>query len=431
MDAKGLSKEFADSVLPVTIFFGILAVFGVLGNIFVLYVYKYKYPLCNFRIFVSCLATADFVSCLFVFPCEIVGHRIWFSYPKSAVWFCKLKTFIFGIAVMTSSLILLLIATDRYRKVCRPLGPQISHQNAFRLCVVSLAIAVIMTIPIPILFGIQHENITYGGESIQITSCEKDDDYKDTIWMTVYLILIYYIPIISFMATTTVLYSIVVRKMFSRNFLKNPYTTLSKQSIICKAEAICSEGRPAANSVLYVVPRSSDLKHCDEDKIKIDDTSRNSNNDCLELAHVENAAQPTLNAKVGQTDKILTIKKHSREENLITNESDIGELADNNVHITNRNTNVGAKKRIKRKTIIMFVVTLIFNVTMLIYFCALFVIIRRKHIFEVVDTDNTAILFFCWRIYFINHVINPVVYGLLDNRFREAFQKESDRDWHH
>ena len=220
MDADALSQEFADSVLPVTIIIGILAVCGLLGNSSVIYVYKWKYSKCNFRTFVLCLAMVDFTSCLFVFPTEMAGHRIWFSYPKSAAWFCKLKTSIYATAVFISSYILLLISVDRFRKVCRPLGWQISQNVALRLCLFIFGLSMILIIPCPILFGIQTSNITYEGQHIVITSCGRDDDYKDSIWITIYVAIFYYVTVISFMVTTMVLYGMILRILFCGNFLK-------------------------------------------------------------------------------------------------------------------------------------------------------------------------------------------------------------------
>ena len=219
MDADVLSQEFADSVLPVTIIIGVLAVCGLLGNSSVIYVYKWKYTKCNFRTFVLFLAMVDFISCLFVFPTEMAGHRIWFSYPKSAAWFCKLKTSIYATAVFVSSYILLLISLDRFRKVCRPLGWQISQNVALRLCLFIFGL-MILIIPCPILFGVQTSNITYEGQHIVITSCGRDDDYKDSIWITIYVAIFYYVTVISFMVTTMVLYGMILRRLFCGNFLK-------------------------------------------------------------------------------------------------------------------------------------------------------------------------------------------------------------------
>ena len=424
--AERLSDEFADSVLPVTVFVAILAVFGAFGNIFVLLVYRYKYPPCNFRTFVTGLAATDFVSCLFVFPCEIVGHRMWFSYPKTAMWFCKFKTGVFAVAVMTTSMILLLISVDRFRKVCRPFGTQISVQNAFTLCVASVIIAIMITSPIPILFGIQNENITYQGKIIEITSCEKDDAYKDTTFMLVYLIILYYLPIATFMVTTTFLYILILRKIFSKRFMTNTYTTS------CKQEPIQNDGNVCFNAYNNKKDNetkldSQNIHERDQPDKELIDASELRHTDCNHIMSVENAQTE----HYGQT---------SADDNHLVNGRTDTET-DNDLHtdqLTNSTTQVHryqrlsvSKHRITRKTVIMFVVTLIFNVTMLIYFCALFVIVCRKHIYSFVDTGSAAIFFLFWRLYFINHVINPIVYGLLDYRFREALtNKRPHRDWH-
>ena len=430
MDAADkLSDEFANSVLPVTIFFAVLAIFGGFGNIFVLLVYRYKYPPCNFRTFVTSLAATDFVSCLFVFPCEIAGHQIWFSYPRTAMWFCKLKTGVFAVAVMTTSMILLLISVDRFRKVCRPFGTQISVQNAFKLCVGSVILSVIMTSPIPILFGIQHENITYQGETVEITSCEKDDAYKDTLLMPIYLIALYYSPIAAFMITTTFLYSLILKKIFSKDFLRSAYSTPCKHTIVRNAE-----------DVSYDECHNRNSNEMDPNIQESHETNpREADIELVQVSEQNGIDHDTIIAK--ENPQVEHSHKTIRKENTTTVNGQMETVVDNEIHtdqLTNSVTDTRvhkfrrcsvSKHRITRKTVIMLVVTLVFNVTMVIYFCALFLIVRRQHMFAVVDTGTAAIFFLFWRIYFINHVINPVVYGLLDYRFREALtHKRPNRD---
>ena len=481
MDADDLSMVFANEILPVTVFFSILAVLGAVGNLCVLYAYKYKYPAGNFRTFVICLATTDFVSCLFVFPCEIVGHRIWFSYPKSAAWFCKVKTLVFAMSVMTTSLILLLIAIDRFRKVCHPFESQIKPKTALQLCFLTLCVSFIMNIPIPILFGIQTENITFAGNVIQITSCEKDDAYKETIWMTLWAIVLYYTPVISFMVTTSVLYSLILRKIYSRHFLSTSRYSNQKMK-----EKYFEELQQSVldSGVCYPLTKSFDISETDETKTKANNKSttigkhetdnvnienrsnnlrpptinkENSRNN-LNVEHNENNEQPLSINRENSRNNLnivhdLNALQHTSlsrklSRNLQTAElhcvddiheedykSSIGREAGQNTNderkLIGRNKSFKieiAKPRVTRKTTIMFVVTIIFNITTLIYFCVLFVVVRREHIFHVVTKDSAGILFLCWRIYFINHVINPVVYGLLDQRFRAAFKISGNRE---
>ena len=436
MDARELSEVFADSVLPVTIFFGVLALFGVVGNASVLYVYKHKYPHGNFRTFVMFLALTDLVSCLIVFPSEIVGHRVWFSYPKSASWFCKLKTTIFGIAVLTSSLILLLISIDRFRKVCRPFGWQLRSRYALRLCILTVAIGIVLTFPIPVLFGIQTQNITYSGQMLEISSCQKDDLYKDTSWMTVYVTSMYYTPVIAFMLTTTVLYGLILEKIYSGKLLSYPAAKPSRHVLNCKENSFdalklsnLSSGDTADST------NTLEIEECGEEplKTKVDGKSSLTGQDSVTQAIPKEACfvkAEYLNPDSQDSNKlsqegspcINNIIKQS--ENLISIDTDTDNDTSDNRYVDKLQPHhkMGSRRRISRKTVIMFTVTLIFNITMIVYFCSLFVIVQKQHIFELASTKTTAILFLCWRIYFINHVINPVVYGLLDKRFRHSFR---------
>ena len=648
MDADTLSEEFANSVLPVTILIGILAVFGLVGNSSVIYVYKWKYSKCNFRTFVLCLAMVDFISCLFVFPTEMVGHRIWFSYPKSAAWFCKLKTSIYAIAVFVSSYILLLISIDRFRKVCRPLGWQISQKVALRLCLFIFGLCLILIIPCPILFGIQTSNITYEGENIVITSCGRDDEYKHSVWITIYVAILYYATVITFMVTTMVLYGMILRKLFCGNFLKEidhteelkrrsklkmaelsddetrdgvfssdtfldhsstfadehnlkdepklikiesgerlcieytdkdgnvrtetiQYTNNSHEDVDENPRPISSTRESAVSDITTLtIGQGSDatrphcnnssvcLSECDDlnpgldkgiidsmemlnesnsivtgriiamdtlkgviNKAYIPDLEKGSNsskskvskmqstdmttNVCEEydtdhgktkLPQSESSDKETATCKgleneaknqdapdtaiidsVNKTSKDLQTTKlcdstedvseerndnktdeHPDEFNLnvqnlaqVLQGESAGKYLKGTVHFdkpiieqvngasidtTMDNTlkknkvrekhelkHKNAKQRIRNKSVIMFVVTLIFNITTLIYFCIFTVVIRKEHIFEIVTPKSTGVLFFFWRVYFLNHVINPVVYGSLDPRFRKVLKK--------
>ena len=111
-----LNDYMTVSTLPVMIVIGIISVFGTLGNASVLYVYSSKYPKCNFKHFVVFLAAVDCLSCGIVMPLEIVTFVYWFVFP--AAWLCKFKSFFMAFTVCASAFLLLLIAIDRFKKVC-------------------------------------------------------------------------------------------------------------------------------------------------------------------------------------------------------------------------------------------------------------------------------------------------------------------------
>ena len=545
MDAKQLSVKFADSLLPVTVFYGILGGFGLISNAYVFYVYKYNYSRCNFRTFVLCLALVDFLSCLFVFPSEIYGHQIWFSYPPSAAWFCKMKTVLSGADVFMSSFVLLLIAIDRFKKVCRPLGEQMKVQTALRLCLMIFGIGMIVVIPCPILFGIQTSNITYEGEKFEVTSCMKDDEFKDSPALTIYVAIAYYSPVVTFMVITMVLYAMLIRKIFCGSFLnfeeKIPRTKIkitasvdgelntSEEDVASASEADMThdadedineisdiqidtielqsmdkqvneneDGQSRHMEIQFVENRELDnistneidrpiegkkvsekrlIRNDDEnDKAIIETrnikhapvTTAEINIDKTEIAKKNNNTRNQDQAKKlnehNMTVSNVDVKGRNKENRAINKEIkekvNKGANKTNNPHkfvlnelksLHRQNFNslpmkndspwkrtfgketikrlksqkVSRKRNIKTRSLIMFVVTLIFTITTSIYFCTFTVVYGKGNILDLVTPDFAAMFFLCWRIYFVNHVINPFVYGFLDPRFRKAIKRSS------
>ena len=473
MDADKLSQTFADGILPLTIIIGILAVFGLLGNGLVLYAYKWKYPKCNFRTFVLCIGIIDFATCMFVFPTEMAQHRMWFTYPVSAAWFCKLMSSIYGYTVFASSYILLLISIDRFRKLCRPLSWQIKQNTAFRMCLLIFGITIILGIPCPIFLGLQTSNITYEREYISITSCELDDKYKHSAWVTVYVATVFFGSVIAFMVTQMVLYGMVLRKLFSANFMKSGHRSklgrTHRHQEIKFSENEKSESGFGSDSFLEI--RSSgaeeykinkdinpDVYECINNTSSISDNKTKSNSnkqnaivsdreieldaDYLksdnELQHPGDPGKANIKHEELKQAKDSKEKENSNEENSETtgksiqpdtnekleSEADSQDITTNRSRVATLKSNqISTKQRIRNKSFIMFIVALIFNITTLIHFYVYTLILQTEHIFEIVMPNSAWILVLFWRLYFVNHVINPVIYGCLDSRFRKVIIK--------
>jgi hypothetical protein len=77
---------------------------------------------------------------------------------------------------------------------------------------------------------------------------------------------------------------------------------------------------------------------------------------------------------------------------------------------------------LRRKTRIMFILTLIFTITTVCYLTLLSLIANDDVLQEMSDTGR-AFYFFFFRLYFINHVINPFVYTMLDPHFKREMKK--------
>jgi uncharacterized membrane protein len=74
--------------------------------------------------------------------------------------------------------------------------------------------------------------------------------------------------------------------------------------------------------------------------------------------------------------------------------------------------------RVRRKTLIMFILTVVFIITTILYLTLLSFIARS--ILDTLSDSGKAVYFFFFRLYFINHVINPIIYGVLDPHFKQV-----------
>lgn len=365
-----MNRELADSVLYMTVIVAAIGITGFIGNICVLIVYSYNYPKCNFKYFVITLAIIDITSCLTTVPGEIFTHRNWYNYPDNAIWFCKMKTYFNGFTVFLLAFVLLLIATDRYRKACQPLKWQIRPRLAIQLTVMSFAVAFICSIPALFLWGKHTAQVTYKGQIVMIQMCEKADEFKDTVYPSIFVYFVFFLPVICFMVSTAVLYALIIRKI-----------------------SICSTYIPEIYPNISTISKVEMMKKL-ENKLSTDSEARVKTED--EIYDSEENT-PRLSRK---NQKTTIMHERNPRKRLLHS----------------------AKGRMKTKTMIMFILTVVFFITTMIYFSILSLVATKDIVFVLEMEDKSDVLFLFWRLYFVNHVINPVIYGFMDPRFRQALR---------
>ena len=165
---EDLNDRYAKALLPLTVTFGVFAVFGFFGNLVIILVFALsrEYKRNNFKVFVLTLAVIDLVICVTLIPAEMVKQRKYFEFGDVAI--CKSKCFFNVFGASSSCLALLVISVDRYRKVVQPFKKQMSPGIAVRiLAVVAFLFPVLLAIPGTIMCGIKTTNMTniHGGNT--------------------------------------------------------------------------------------------------------------------------------------------------------------------------------------------------------------------------------------------------------------------------
>lgn len=146
-----------------------LLLLGLAGNSVILYFYACRMPRTEDRYFIPYLALADLLACTFgsIFSIIINFYRLTFQWD----FLCKGMYFLTWCTSSVSAAMLLVIAVNRYLKVCRPNGYQLTGRKRKFALLFVLAISIITTIPLLYFMGRLKGSVEHRGMEINVTSC--------------------------------------------------------------------------------------------------------------------------------------------------------------------------------------------------------------------------------------------------------------------
>eukprot|EP00106_Octopus_bimaculoides_P003746 XP_014771188.1 PREDICTED: neuropeptide FF receptor 1-like [Octopus bimaculoides] len=218
---------------------------GLIGNMIVAYIYARQSQKSNVETFILLLAVIDLVGCGFGMPLEMVE----LSLTIRSKYLCKLYKFVVFICCLMSSLILLIIAMERFRKICHPLRKQITPKLR-QILIIFMAVTSVVT-SLPVVF--YTDAVPFSHELKACKVCGSSLSNLSVWSYAVAALIVHSILLL----TMTVLYSFVQNTITQR---------LKKQQ--GKEEASKQEGINRTNivlfsvSVLYFVSFSPTLVFC-------------------------------------------------------------------------------------------------------------------------------------------------------------------------
>lgn len=213
VDPDTLLRELNDRTalrfLPVIIYMSLLMLVGIFGNLMVLIVYLRKRLKCSSDYFILNLAFLDLLTCLIGVPVEIVDLRDPYMFYAPAA--CKLLRTVESFSNMGSTLTLMAIAMDRYKRICK-LGERFSNQKAKRLCIGAILIGAITCWPAGVVFG--KKTVDVGIPGANTADCSTADEMRSTIYPLLYygLVMLYFIICVIFVLFVYVRISIFIRR---------------------------------------------------------------------------------------------------------------------------------------------------------------------------------------------------------------------------
>jgi len=361
-----LSHEDADALLghynrvqalrylPVFAFLVIVMVVGTIGNGLVLFVYCKRFRKTSSNYFIVSMAVFDLLACVIGLPTEIYDLRFSYTFYSTAV--CKIFRYTEAVVVYGSAIILVEIAFDRYFKICKPLM-LIELYKIKAMCIVAGIVAVLVSIPALVLYGISRTPTPDG--RIQGYDCSVAEVYRKQTYSKIYYLMLGAV----FIITVTVLTILYIRI----------YIEIRKRKKLVIGDQV--QRRP-------------------------------SNDEALKMN--------SLNANDQKTRKLRVVRYCSEYAD---EDSDLGTKTSFRPTLQTLADAI-TKFRVTRTTVVLFAVTIAFVIS---YMPAIVIMICRSAIKDLEANQSVAehvVSKLFSKFYFLNNAINPIIYSFLNISFR-------------
>lgn len=226
-----MNDDMARLMIPATVYISVLMVLGLFGNIMVCFYYGFKTKRTVNSLFIVVLAIYDVTVCAICMPTEIVDIVLFYTFENNAA--CKILRFVNYQAAIGSILTLIAIATDRYKKICKAVKPQMTMQRAKISVAIVFLLSVLLSWPSLAIYGSIKVNIPNDlGIELLGSDCTstKELKYKKYVWSfnIVHFVLFFVCSI-----TLIVLYSVIGRTIYKHRKRMMTYniTKLSNKQV--------------------------------------------------------------------------------------------------------------------------------------------------------------------------------------------------------
>jgi len=395
----------AKLLIPVTVYLVFLMIIGVFGNILVLYVYKFRFRRSTSRVFILSLAAFDLITCLFGMPYHILD----LTFPYTFVWseVCKTLSFALTFTILGSIFVLDLIAIDRYRKICTPFEKQLSAVGTKIVCWVTVSISGFLAVPIIFIYGTADvgtriPNIT--GKECYISNKFADTEFP--IFYTGFNIFVFVVSVF-ILAALYIKVGLAIRK---RKKFHESVNVLQRST---------SEPGTPIGSIKNTTVHDIKLESLKEK----DPVVRTNSNSSIARTGSAISYSPYNSPRIQRKGKANKLKQKVKRmmSDVSSSEYDSSgtlERGQTRSYETNRSA-FKKQRRTMRITGMLFIITLIFIISFLPYLTIEGMNNMDDTFWENMEVEELIIYNLLMRTYFINNMVNPIVYWCLDKKFKE------------
>lgn len=404
-------NSFEAKVLtPVTVYLIILMVIGVFGNLLVLYVYKFRFKRSTSRVFILSLAAFDLMTCLLGMPYHILDT----VYPYTFVWdgICKALSFSLTFTILASIFVLDLIAIDRYRKICIPFEKQLSAAGTKITCWVTALIAAVLAIPIIFIYG--SADVDTRIPNVTGKECYVSNDLMDTELPLIYDAFNILVFTISVCILTGLYIKVGIVVWKRRSFQDSTRDGGSKRS---------NSGTSTPDTIVSSMHTLNDDTRIGT-SASVHYNKANHENTSVQLFNSKSAICKTLSTNSANNSPRISRKErdlHKKRLKRLMSELSTASGDESTLERGYGNSKFKSKKHIRtiRITTMLFIITVIFVISFLPYLIISILNGMDEHFWNDMSSGELVIINLLMRTYFINNMVNPIVYWFLDKKFKQ------------
>lgn len=246
---EDINNAFMQRNIGGIVLIGILTVFGLIGNSLVLWIYLVRFRQSNYRTYIIWLSSLDMVNCLGVMPFYFT--YLCFPLLLGSKYACKLGRAGSYVVTLSSALLLIVIAVDRYRKICTPSKKQLSGKQAKICCSLGLVLSIALSWPTFVMFG--KTSVEIGFNDLSGYRCLVEDEYADSIYMKMFQVTMSTIAL-AVTITLMLMYSLIVKGLYTHRkyFIGAQGSIKSRKACPIPAEMLDRSTRKSTMTLLAV-----------------------------------------------------------------------------------------------------------------------------------------------------------------------------------
>ncbi|XP_062566272.1 octopamine receptor-like [Saccostrea cucullata] len=440
------NERLYDINKPTVVIFILLIIFGLFGNLLVIYVFGFRLKKSTVHAYIVSLSVFDTLTCLLLIF-EVFDKRFP-MYSGNFPEICKLVRCLEVFANGCASLTMAGIAFDRFYKVWKPLR-RLSLRTVKKSMLGIVITMIVLSWPMAVFHG--PETVTTIYPTITGTDCADDDRFKGSVYTGIYFLALFVI-ILSCMAEIVIMYLLVFINIlkWKRNLTgenipstsnnSRPSSHSSKHINKCVKKNNRKGQSTKKNSVFDeddVAKRHDSVKKSDHKKKRYFFTLKKENEVFSDLTKSISAFTLCSSNRDKSNFSLSNEHKAERESRGKTEnmETPIHTLANpqNSNHIKNKEENKESFSKprymIRRESgkvkVKLGSTTVMFSLIALVYILSYIptIVVESINALSPINEEQLSmsvrkIIVFCNSAYFINIAINPIIYGLFNKFFR-------------